>query len=126
MTDIADLKRKAEAAREFVVRVGAASYTLRLPTRHEIDVAVLRSRGDADPALPAVLTRRLLEGAVVAWSGVTHQQLAPGAGSDTAELVPGAVALLLDNDPATAEALLEAFVTRSAERNARLEAAEKN
>lgn len=126
MTDIADLRRKAQAAREFSLVVGAATYTLRLPTRHEIEVEVLRSRGDGDPALPAVLTRRLLEAAVVGWSGVTQEQLAPGAGPAPAELVPGAAALLLDNDGETAAALLEAFVAKAAERNARLEAAEKN
>lgn len=126
MTDINDLRRKAQAAREFTVTVGAASYTLRLPTRHETEVEVLRSRGDGDAALPAVLTRRLLEAAVVGWTGVTLEQLAPGGGPAPAELVPGAAALLLDNDPQAAAALLEAFVAKAQERNDRLEAAEKN
>lgn len=129
MTDINDLRRKAEAAREFTVTVGAATYTLRLPTRHETEVEVLRTRsadGHADPAGNARLTRRLLERAIVAWAGVTGEQLAPGGGTDVAELVPGAAALLLDNDAQAAEQLLEAFVTRAAERNQRQEAAEKN
>jgi hypothetical protein len=126
MTDINELRRKAQAAREFTVQAGACSYTLRLPTRHETEVEVLRSRSDGDAALPAVLTRRLLEASLVGWSGVTHEQLAPGGGSDLAELVPGAAALLLDNDPQAAAALLEAFVAKAQERNDRLEAAEKN
>ena len=41
-TDIADLQRKAQAARELTVPVGAASYTLRLPTRHETELELDR------------------------------------------------------------------------------------
>lgn len=129
MTDIAALQRKAQAARETAVVVGPATYTLRQPTKHEINLEVLRSRGadnKADPAQPAVLTRRLLEMALVGWSGVTQEQLAPGGGADAAELVPGAVALLLDNDLTTADRLLDAFIELSEKRSARLEAAEKN
>lgn len=127
--DIADLQRKSQAAREFTVSIGAASYTLRLPTRHETEMEILRSRGagvDGDLAQPIALTRKLLERAVVGWSGVTLGQLAPAAGPDPADYQPEAVALLLDQDTATAEHLLSEFVKRAGERNARTGAAEKN
>lgn len=129
MTDIADLKRKAEAAREFTVTVGAASYTLRLPTQHEKEVQALRAAGGgvaSDPALGAVLLRRLLEAAVVAWSGVKAEQLAPGGGADLVDLVPGAVALLLDNDAQAAAALGDALVQRENERAQHVQANQKN
>ena len=129
MTDIADLQRKANAAREFVVRVGAASYTLRLPTEHETRVAALRARGttdEADPAFSDVLVRSLLERALVAWDGVTCAMLAPGAGPEPASLVPGAAALLLDNQPEAAQALTLAFVERSAQRAQHVAQLEKN
>jgi hypothetical protein len=129
MTDIADLQRKANAAREFQVVVGACTYTLRLPTTHQKEVAAMRARGDghtADPALAVLLVRRLVEQSVVAWSGVTAEHLAPGGGADVAELVPGAVALLLDNQPETARQLTDAMVARENERNAHAEAARKN
>jgi hypothetical protein len=127
--DLADLRRKQQAAREFTVTVGSASYVLRLPTAHEKEVHALRARGTgsaADPALPALLVRQLLEAAIVGWSGVTAEKLAPGGGTEPVDLVPGAAALLLDNDPDTAVALTQALVLRENERNHRVDAAEKN
>jgi hypothetical protein len=129
MTDINDLVRKANAAREFTVPVGSATYTLRLPTEHEKNMASLRARGPgaaADPAFPALLIRKLLEQSIVAWSGVTCEMLAPGGGAEVAELVPGAAALLLDADPATAQALQDAFVARTMERQRHVEEQQKN
>jgi hypothetical protein len=129
MTDIADLQRKAQAAREHVVTVGAARYTLRLPTDHEKRVAVLRARGThegADPASTEVILRTLLEMAVVAWEGVTCSMLAPGAAAEPATLVPGAVPLLLDAQPDVAQALAQAFIEHSAARADHAQATEKN
>jgi hypothetical protein len=129
MTDIADLQRKAQAAREFTVKVGAAAYTLRLPTEHEKRLAVLRARGaldGEDPASTEVIIRALVEAALVRWDGVTCAMLAPGAGPEPAELLPGAAALLLDNQPETAHALALEFIERSAQRQQHAQAAEKN
>lgn len=128
-TDIADLRRKQLASREFTVTVGAASYTLRLPTQHEKQVQAMRARGtepDADAAMSALLLRLLLERAVVGWSGVVASQLVPGAGADVVDFAPDAVPLLLDGDPDTALALTDAFVRRENERNNRVDAAAKN
>ena len=127
--DLADIKRKAEAARRFVVELDGRSFTLQLPTRHEIEVEAVRSRlhdGDTDPAQLTVIRRRLLERGVVAWAGVTCEHLAPGAGNDAAEVSPEAVALLLDAEPELAAQLDTEFVGRLAERNAKRAEAEKN
>lgn len=127
--DLADIRRKAEAARQFVVQVDGRSYTLRLPTQHEVEVEAVRSRihdGDTDPAQLTVIRRRLLERGVVAWAGVTCEHLAPGGGTDAADVSPEAVALLLDADPALAAHLDSEFVGRLAERNAKRAEAAKN
>lgn len=134
MTDIADLTRKALAAREFTVPVGAASFTLRLPTEHEKRVASLRARGvvkvgerpNEDPAFNEVVLRALLEAAVVQWSGITADMLAPGGGTEAVDVVPGAAALLLDNQPETAQALTLAFIYRMADREQHAQELEKN
>lgn len=129
MTDINDLRRKARAAREIHVTVGEAQFTLLLPTQHEVEVEALRTRvhnAESHSAHSAVLTRRLLERAVVAWSGVTCEQLAPHGGSDAAELVPGAVELLLDNDLPTARVLLDRFMEAFNERHNQRSTAAKN
>lgn len=129
MQDIHDLRRKAIGAREVHVPVGAASFTLRLPTQHEVEVEALRTRGhypESNSAQSAVLTRRLLERSIVAWSGVTCEQLAPGAGTEPAEWMPGAAELLLDQDLATAQVLLDAFLEAFNKRTKAREEAAKN
>lgn len=127
--DLVDIKRKAEAARRFVVQSDGRSFTLQLPTPHETKVEAVRARmheGDTDPAQLTVLTRRLLERGVVAWSGVTCEQLAPGGGTDAAEISPEAVSLLLDADQVLAEVLENAFIAQLADRNAKRAEAAKN
>lgn len=127
--DLADIKRKAEAARRFVVQSDGRSFTLQLPTQHEIEVEAMRCRlhdGDTDPAQLTVIRRRLLERGVVAWAGVTCEQLAPGGGTDAAEISTEAVSLLLDAEPALAAQLDAEFVGRMAERNAKRAEAAKN
>jgi hypothetical protein len=126
MTDINDLRRKAQAAREFVLPLGARSFTLRLPTRHELKVEALLISAATAPARSTVLVRSLLEKAVVSWSGVTCDDLAPHGGDEPAELVEGAVALLLDNRPEVAAALMDAFVDQMADRATLKDEAAKN
>ena len=129
MMDLADIKRKAEAARRFTVQAGGLSFTMQLPTQHEIEVEAVRARlhnGDADPAQLTVIRRRLLERGVVAWAGVTCEHLAPGGGTDAADVGVEAVALLLDAAPALAAQLDAEFVGRLAERNAQRAEAAKN
>ena len=127
--DIADIKRKAQAAREATFADGALSFVVRLPTRHEVEVSAMRARlhdGEPDPAQLSVVRRRLLESAVVQWAGVTCEHLAPGAGDEPAELSAEAVAVLLDSNPELAEKLDAHFVGRMAARNSQQAEAEKN
>jgi hypothetical protein len=127
--DLADIKRRAQEAREFTVALDGIGYTLRLPTQYEVEIEAVRARlhnGEHDPAQLTVLRRRLLERAVVAWPGVTCERLAPGAGSAQADATPEAVALLLDAEPQLAQRLDAAFVDRMVARNARQDEAAKN
>jgi len=127
--DLADIRRKALAAREFIVVEDASSYTLRLPTSHDIEVEAIRSRlhdGDIDPAQLTVIRRRLLERALVAWSGVPCERLATGAGSEPADVSVEAVAFLLDAEPDLAQRLDAQFVERLAARRQTQGTAAKN
>ena len=127
--DLADIRRKALAAREFVVQEAGSSYTLRLPTAHDIEVEVIRSRlhdGEVDPAQLTVIRRRLLERALVAWSGVACERLAAGAGAEPADVSTEAAAFLLDAEPDLAQRLDAEFVERLAARRQTQGTAEKN
>jgi len=126
--DLADLKRKADAAREYQVQVGALSFTCRLPTAHEVEMETARAWSVERDNLAVLLAvrRALVERAVVAWSGVTEAMLGPGADQTPAEVSPAAVGLLLDADAGVCDALLGQFVERSAARNQRKDTAAKN
>lgn len=126
--DLVDLKRKADAAREYQVQVGALAFTCRLPTAHEVEMETARAWSVERDNLAVLLRvrRALVERAVVSWSGVTEAMLGPGADDTPAEVSPAAVGLLLDADAEVAEQLLGEFVERSKARNERKEAAAKN
>jgi len=127
--DLADIKRKAAAARQFVVEDDGRSFTLQLPTQYEIEVEAVRARlhdGDTDPAQLTVIRRRLLERGIVGWSGVTCEHLALGGGPDSADVSPDAAALLLDAEPKLASRLDGEFIERLSERNSKRAEAEKN
>lgn len=133
--DLADIKRQANAAREFVVEVGAANaprhLTLRAPTAFEVKVAALRS-GVAgiqnDQAAIVVLQRALLVAAVVGWVGVCVGDVLKGHANatDALDWDASAVELLLDAQPEWAEALGSALLDRMAQRREDRDTAEKN
>lgn len=126
--DLADLKRKADAAREYQVQVGALAFTCRLPTTHEVEMETARAWAVERDNLAVLLRvrRALVERAVVSWAGVTEAMLGPGATDTPAEVSPAAVGLLMDADDAVAEALEGEFVKRSTARNEQKAAAAKN
>lgn len=130
--ELDDIRRQALAAREFPVVIEHATRvitcTLRIPTRHETRVALQRAGPADDAARLLVAERLLLEGALVAWSGVRVCDVL--AEHDPADLqMPfdrGAVPLLLDAQPAWASALGLQLVDRMAQRNAAQDTATKN
>jgi hypothetical protein len=126
--DLADLKRKADAAREYQVQVGALAFTCRLPTTHEVEMETARAWSVERDNLAVLLRvrRALVERCVVSWVGVTEAMLGPGATDVPAEVSPAAVGLLMDADEAVADELQAEFVKRSTARNEQKAAAAKN
>ncbi|MFO0453140.1 MAG: hypothetical protein ACK52I_31535 [Pseudomonadota bacterium] len=126
--DFADIARRAAAAREFTHTINAAQFTLRLPTRHEATVALLRASGGGDFAAAAMVEfrRALLAAGIVGWGGIVVGDIVPGGGDESLPWAAAAVPLLLDNRPDYADALGEVYMARMAERTSATEAAEKN
>lgn len=128
--DLQDLQRRAQAARETVHSIGCVTYTLRLPTSHEVLLAAHKAGvvGQAVGAAYLLLMRAVLEAAVVGWQGVRVGDVAPG-GDDAAAPLPwdaGAVPLLFDAKPGHESALRDVLSARMAERATALEADAKN
>jgi hypothetical protein len=89
MIDAAELRARAQKAREFEVEVDPGKrFTLRLPTQYELVLAERRVRASHadDPVAPLVLQRALTEGGIVGWSGLTVADILPGA-EDAAEVL---------------------------------------
>lgn len=128
--DAAALKRAALAARTFTVEHNGRAFEVRLPSRHEVQLAMLRAgvKGKGDTAGLMTVGRDLVERAVVGWARVTVGDILPEVEdtSPPAEFDRGLVALLLDEQDDIAQALLAALNDRLAARNARIEALEKN
>lgn len=129
--DIADIQRRAAAAREFEHAVGERRFRLRIPTQHETQVEILRAGGGEERmqhVALALMQRAVIERAIIGWQGVTTGDLLPDESVEyeTVDYVPVLVPLLLDAQPEIGRALTEALVARVAERNAKIEGARKN
>ena len=126
--ELADLKRRALASRETQHSIEGRSFTLRVPTRHEMTVAVQKSRAEStdEPALFVIVRRQLLEKAVVAWTGVTLQDFFAEEGPEPQDFDPEAVPLLLDAKPDWAAELSDKLVELIGARNKLQDSAAKN
>jgi len=132
--DLYTLQQRALAARELVHTVGGITYTLRVPTRHEVLLAAQRSgamQAGGDRAALLVTQRAVLEAAVIGWTGARVCHVLPpdqAAGEADAPLPweAGAVPLLLDARPDDAQALADVINQRMAARAAAVEADAKN
>jgi len=128
--DLADIRRKAQAARQFDHAIGVAGFTLRVPTKLESSIAwsqsVAQSRqGGGEHHLR--WHRELLTLAVVGWSGVMVRDVLPTCEvAEALVLEPGAAELLFDAQPAWEEQLLTALLEHLAKRSAVEDTAEKN
>ena len=127
--DLAELKARAQAARQFDVAIGECSFTLRAPTRLELRQALLRH--DIDPRTQsalqlAVLQRYLLHAFLVGWMGVRESDVLPDAGSAPLPWSADAVPLLLDAQPDWADELGGALMTAVHDRAERAQAEAKN
>jgi hypothetical protein len=128
--DLQTLQQRALAAREIGHSVGGIDYRLRVPTKHEVQVAAYRAgvANKSDAAAYVVLMRSVLQAAIIGWQGARVGHVVSG-GDDAATPLPwsvDAVPLLLDARPAHAEALTDALNAGIAQREAALEADAKN
>lgn len=131
--DLADIRRAANAAREYTQPFSDGqgteiTFTLRVPSSHELDCLTaahsLRTRIEA-----VVRSRRAtLEAAIVGWSGAKVGDVLRGHKHGTEEFLfePGAAVTLLDERPDVAEALWAPLERRLEERATQAEATAKN
>ena len=127
--DLAELKAKAQSAREFEVAIGECSFKLRTPTRLELREAMLRRGVDpgAQSALVLALVQQyLLLSFLVGWAGPRFRDVVEDAGDAPLPWSADAVTLLLDAQPQWADTLGAALLSSIAERSARIEAEAKN
>jgi len=123
--DIQDLKRRAEAVREFVHQIPGqgVSFRVRFPSRFERMAIDHRYENDV-PALVREVVRLSIQG----WQGVRVSHALPEWKQEDAELPfgPDTLELLLDQQPGWLIGIWKDIDTRTKERNARIEAALKN
>lgn len=128
--DLHTLQQRALAARELTHTIGAITYRLRVPTRHEVLLAAQRSGAmqvAGDRAALLVTQRAVLESAVIGWQGARVCHVLPAdqaQGEADAPLAweAGAVPLLLDAQPEAAQELADLINQRMAQRTAAVEA----
>ena len=129
--DLDTLRAQARAARQITHPLGDVTYTLLLPTRHEVLLAARRvgaAQVGGDSAALLVLQRGILEGAIIGWVGLRVGDILPGHSEAAAPLAfePGMVPLLLDARPDDADALGQVLTDAMAARSGAVEADAKN
>jgi hypothetical protein len=125
--DAQALKAHVEAARRATLDVAGYSFTVRLPSRFEIQLAWMRAResGLGEGSATLHTGRKLLLDAVQGWANVRVSDF----GADGTDPVPFAaelVPVLFEERPQLAEQVQQAFDDCIAQRSARQKAAEKN
>lgn len=125
--DLAEIQRRAQAARESTLDVDGATFTLRIPTAYETRLAC-HQVGDGGRAEQLLRVERvLLLGALVGWVGVPLSWVLPDADPHEAYVFsPDAVELLLDARPALAVALGDQLSARMQARAEQQGTAAKN
>jgi hypothetical protein len=129
--DLAEIKQRALAAREFSVQVAEGSRVIRLrvPTEHEITLATRRAGFHLEMDQTAgmlVLERSLSVLGVVGWSGVKVRDVLPDGSDEDLPWETGATELLLDAQPGWATEIYAALLARLVERKQARDTAEKN
>jgi hypothetical protein len=125
--DAQALKAHVEAARRATLDVAGYSFTVRLPSRFDLQMEYVQQRGKGHDHMTAAMycTRNLVTRSLVGWANVRLSDF----GADAADPVPFDASLVEEfflNRPGVAEGLDAAFDAAIAEREARLKAAEKN
>lgn len=124
--ELDQIERIARASREFTDTFEGVTVTMRIPTRHEVRLAIAQSPAETPEARLLKAQRAMLIDAVVGWSGVQVKHLVPDVPEDGGvDHHRSAVEILLDAQPHWAERWQELLVNRMAERRSVEESAEK-
>lgn len=129
---IDDLRRAAQAVREFTLPLGpeedGRTITLRTPTPYEVRLAALRTGATEkpDPAALVVLERSLLQLGVIGWAGLRQSDIVPGGTADLLEFDAQITDLLLDAQPEWCKAPVAEMYAKLAARAAIRDEAQKN
>ena len=127
MMDLAEIQRRAQAARESTIEIDGATFTMRLPTPLETRVACVQAGGVVQSEQVLRAERIMLCGAIVGWSGVPLSWVLHDAETgEFYEYSPEAVGLLLDQRAALAIVLGDQMSLRMHEWNERQGTAAKN
>lgn len=126
MTELAELRRLAEAARTVEHTVGVMRFTLRLPTPHEITLAAARVPAVPRAELVLRTARPLVAQAIIAWEGVRESDLAPSAPEEPLPASAEAAELLFDARPDVYDDLRELLFERISLRHSQIEGDAKN
>lgn len=127
MSDLAEMRVALEAARQQVVDVAGAKFTLRLPSQHQWRIAYESHVNPNGAVMQGAAFRALLEQAVVDWSGVTQAHILPGGDAGKpVKFDAEARTLLLDYRQDIADELSIALSRQNRAFLERYEAAEKN
>jgi len=127
--DLAELKARAQAAREFQVSIGECSFTLRTPTRLELREVLLRRGVDLTSSSPLILSLvqyYLLTSFLIGWTGPRDSHVVPDAGDAPLAWSVDAVPLLLDAQPEWADTLGAKLLASVSDRSDRIGEEAKN
>jgi|GEM_PF-2656744 len=123
-----DLKAAVESSRRFTHTVDGRTFTLRMPTSHEVKMAYARARTGTNDHLAAFFQsqREIAERAVTGWTEVIETDLVPEGASAPLAFDASLVPLLFDVHAEWQMAISDAIDKRIAEREKTQEAAAKN
>ncbi len=127
MSNLSEIRAAIDAARQGVVDVNGARFTLRLPSSHAWRCAAEQHVDAHGRVLEAAAFRGLLDAALVAWDGPKLSWLLPGTADDKPlDFSADARALLLDTRQDIADMLTLKLSEFHRDYMARFEANEKN
>lgn len=130
--DLDQIRRQAQAARQFELAFGPAVFCLEAPTKLQSSVCYMEATGGKGSSAAGMLRfqHALALLCITGWRGVTVGHVLPGLDAQEASapfaFEPGAAEVLLDAQPNWADAIMSALMDKVAQRVAVEDTAAKN